>query len=319
MSDTVLAADIGGTKTLLAIAETDGTLPRVLAVAHYFNDDYADFGAILRRFLREQSAGRAIASAAFGVAGPREGERVWLTNRPWLIDGIALSAAELGGAKIRLLNDLEATAYGIDMLGVDDVLTLQHGEPVGHEPQLVIGAGTGLGIAYRVWRERRYEVIAGEGGHMGYAPTGIRQLELWRALYERLGRVSSEHVVSGAGLARIYAFLGGPVETDPAHISSLALDHGDALALEALETFVASYGAIAGDHALTMLARGGVYLTGGIAHKVLQPRQASQLLTAFNAKGGHSEIVERIPVHVVINEQVALLGAAFIAALGTVA
>ncbi len=319
MSEIVLAADIGGTKTLLALAEAGAGALRLIAVQHYFNDQHADFAAILRRFVREQAAGRTIARAAFGVAGPRDGARVWLTNRPWLIDASALSSAELGGAPIRLLNDLEATAFGIGMLEAASLITLQRGEPVERGVQLVIGAGTGLGIAYRVWHGHGYDVVAGEGGHMGYAPTDIRQLELWRTLYERLGRVSTEHVVSGAGLARIYAFLGGPPDTEPARISALALEQGDALALDALEIFVSSYGAIAGDHALAVLARGGVYLTGGIAPKVLQPRQASQLLSAFNAKGGHSEIVERIPVHLVIDEQVGLLGAAFAAAIGMAA
>lgn len=312
MSHTVLAADIGGTKTLLTLAQPDGPGLRFVATARYANDDFADFAALLRRFVGEQVAGQSIAAAAFGVAGPRDGNRVWLTNRPWLIDASALSVA-LGGPPVALLNDLEASAHGVELLQTSDLLTLQHGEAVRQGPQVVVAAGTGLGIAYRVWQQGRYRVVAGEGGHAGFAPTDIEQLELWRTLYERLGRVSSEHVVSGAGLARIYAFLGGMPDTPPPVISRLALEEDDPVAARALAMFASCYGTVAGDHALTVLARGGVFLAGGIAPRVLKPRQASQLLTAFNSKGGHSGINERIPVHVVMNEQVALFGAALVA------
>lgn len=312
MSDIVLAADIGGTKSYLALAERADPAMRLLCVERYSNDDFSDFGAILRRFLEEQAPGRVISRAAMGVAGPRDGNRVWLTNRPWLIDATALSGM-LSGAPVRLLNDFEATAYGVEVLGDEDLLTLQRGEPIARAPQVVIGAGTGLGIAYRVWEGARYRVVSSEGGHMGFTPIDLRQLELWRSIYERQGRVSSEHVVSGAGIARIYGFLGGLADVDPALISRRAFEEEDAVAIEALEIFASCFGAVAGDHALAMLAYGGVYLAGGIAPKVLQPQQASHLLTAFNSKGGHSGIVERIPVHVVLNEQVALLGAALAA------
>lgn len=317
MSDIVLAADIGGTKSYLALAERADHGMQLLSVERYANDDFNDFGAVLRGFLKEQAAGRTISRAALGVAGPRDGDRVWLTNRPWLIDATVLSEM-LNGAPVRLLNDLEATAQGVELLGSDDVLTLQRGEPIAHAPQVVIGAGTGLGIAYRLWDGTRYRMVGSEGGHMGFAPVDLEQIDLCRTLYERLGRVEAEHVVSGAGIARIYAFLGGPADIDPAQVSRRAFEEQDARALKALAIFASCFGAVAGDHALAMLAYGGVYLVGGIAPKVLQPQQASHLLTAFNSKGGHSGIVERIPVHVVLNEQVALLGAA-LAALQDVA
>ena len=311
MSDIVLAADIGGTKTYIALAEARGGGLRMLHVEHYLNDGFPGFDAMLRRFVKEQASGRTIQYAAFGAAGPRKGEQIWLTNRPWLIDGAALSA-ELS-APVLLLNDFEATAHGVELLEADDLRTLQRGEAVMHAPQVVIGAGTGLGIAYRVWNGDRYRMIGGEGGHMGFAPSDLRQFELWRSLYERQGRVSAEHVVSGAGITRIYAFLGGAHDTDPAVVSSLAFEREDEFALQALDIFASSFGAVAGDHALAVLAYGGVFLAGGIAHKVLQPKQASQLLIAFNSKGGHSGITARVPVHVVLNEQVGLLGAAFAA------
>ena len=317
MSDIVLAADIGGTKTYIALAEAHGNGLRLLHVERYLNDGFPGFDAMLRRFVKEQASGRAIECAAFGAAGPRKGEQIWLTNRPWLIDGAALSA-ELS-APVLLLNDFEATAHGVELLETADLQTLQRGEVVMRAPQVVIGAGTGLGIAYRIWNGARYRMIGGEGGHMGFTPGDLRQLELWRSLYERQGRVSNEHVVSGVGLARIYAFLGGAPDTDPAVVSSLAFDHGDELALQALDIFAACFGAVAGDHALAVLAYGGVFLAGGIAPKVLQPKQASQLLTAFNSKGGHSGIAARIPVHVVLNEQVGLLGAALAAIRGLAA
>ncbi len=318
MSDIVLAADIGGTKTYIALAEPCGSGLRMLLVERYLNDDFRGFDTMLHRFISEQAPNRTIAYAACGAAGPRKGEQIWLTNRPWLIDGAALSAA-LSGAPVLLLNDFEATAHGVELLEADDLRTLQHGEAVRGAPQVVIGAGTGLGIAYRIWSGERYRMVGGEGGHMGFTPIDLRQLELWRSLYERQDRVSTEHVVSGAGLSRIYAFLGGAHDTDPAVVSALAFERGDELALQALDIFASCFGAAAGDHALAVLAYGGVFLAGGIAPKVLQPKQASQLLAAFNSKGGHSEIAARIPVHVVLNEQVGLLGAALAAVRGLAA
>jgi len=312
MRNAVLAADIGGTKTYVALAEPQDEGVRMLHVERYANDEYGDFDAILRRFVAEHAAGREIRYAAFGVAGPREGERVRLTNRPWLIDA-AVCSAILDGAPVRLMNDFEATAYGVEVLGEPDVLTLQRGEFRPRAPQVVLGAGTGLGVAYRLWEGGCYRVVPSEGGHAGFAPADLRQLELWRYLHERLGRVEAEHVVSGAGIARIYAFLGGSPDIPPAEVSALALEHEDSVALEALEIFASCFGAVAGDHALAVLAYGGVFLAGGIAPKGLKPRQASRLLTAFNSKGSFSGIVERIPIHVVLNEQVALLGAALAA------
>lgn len=313
MKSTLLAADIGGTKTLLALAEVDGEAVTVRAEARYRNDEYVDFDAVLARFLDEHGRGVVVDRAALGVAGPREGGRVRLTNRPWTIDAEALSVARLAGAPVRLLNDLEATACGIDALAPDDLRTLQAGVPQPRAAQLVIGAGTGLGVAYRIWRAGGYEVIAGEGGHTGYAPIDAQQMAFWRALHERHGRVSTELVVSGAGLARAYAFLGGAADTDPAEVSALALERGDARAAQALALFAASYGAAAGDHALAVLARGGVYLTGGIAPKVLRPHQTDIFLAAFNAKGRHAGLAASMPVHVVNDTRIALRGALRIA------
>jgi len=310
MTQAVLAADIGGTKTLIALVESQQGAPRMVTIERYENDDFGGFAEIMHRFIRDHAAGRPIGAVCLGVAGPREGDRIWLTNRPWLIDAAALSG-ELNNAPVVLLNDFEATANGVELLAPADLTVLQQGEPIVAAPQLVIGAGTGLGIAYRVYVDGRYRIIAGEGGHMGFAPCDTAQADLWRSLYPALGRVSAEHVVSGAGLARIYMALGGK-QLDPAEVSERAIERDEALAQRALDMFLSCYGAVAGDHALTVLARGGVFIAGGIAHKVLDRSRASKLLSAFNTKGGHSALVERMPIYVVLNEQVGLLGAALV-------
>ena len=312
MRETVLGADIGGTKTLISLAAVEDGKPRFLRSLRYANDDFEDFYALLARFLQDWSGPHAIARACLGVAGPREGDSVRLTNRPWTIHAERVSHL-LGGASTVLANDFEAAAYGVELLEPHEMQTLQAGEPVPRAPQVVIGAGTGLGIAYRIWSGAHYRVIPGEGGHMGFAPNDEDELRVWRALHAEHGRVSAEHLVSGAGIARIYSVLGGPAVL-PVEVSRLAIERGDPLAHQALGIFARCYGAVAGDHALAVLARGGVFLAGGIAPKLAELLQASGLLPAFNAKGRHSSVAQRMPLHIVLNEQLGLLGAILIAA-----
>ena len=313
MSELVLGADIGGTKTFFALVETQsGQSPRIVQTLRYANDDFPLFADLLRRLLLEHPLANSIRRACFGIAGPQQGGCVKMTNRAWIVDAAEASAV-LNGAPVRLANDFEVAAYGIDLLSPADLQVLQAGQRVHGAPQVVIGPGTGLGIAYRVWTGERYQILPGEGGHMGFAPDDPQQASLWQAIFAAEGRVSAERVVSGAGLARIYEFISGAV-VEPPEVSRRALDLKEAQAMQALNMFAACLGSVAGDHALNVLAHGGVFLAGGIAPRLRDYLQASGLLAAFNKKGRHSKLAQRMPVHLVLNEHLGLLGASLLAA-----
>lgn len=324
----ILAGDIGGTKALLLLAALRrGRLEPVLE-RRYAVASFDGFSAMLARFLDEcrQHLGRdaRLASACFGAAGPLSAARIRMTNLPWCLDAAAI-AAEFGIARVRLANDFEAAARGVEALAPGDSALLQRGELLPHAARVVIGAGSGLGVAYALPQGKHYQVIAGEGGHAGFAPADDEQMRLWQTLHAEVGRVSVEHVVSGPGLVRIYAFLRGTLPEAPgldesvraegaAAIGRHALDQGDPLACRALDLFIACYGAVAGDHALSVSARGGVYIAGGIAPKILTRLAAGGFMAAFNAKGSHAQMNHRMPVQVVTTERLGLLGAALIAA-----
>jgi glucokinase len=283
---------------------------------------------VLQMFFSEWTAQQRpsprIARACFGVAGPVSDNRVQMTNLPWSIDGDAI-AEHFGIARVTVVNDFAAAAKGIELLRPADLVTLQSGEPVAGAPRVVIGPGTGLGVAYVVRAAQGYLVVAGEGGHAGFAPATPEAFDLYHDLYLRQGRVSSEDVVSGRGLVRIYEFLcrrdnkppaiAGGLSADggPAAIAHAALELGDPMCLRALDLFIFCFGALAGDHALSVMARGGVYIAGGIAPKILPRLRKDGFCAAFNAKGGHSAVVGKIPVFVITNEKLGLLGAALLA------
>jgi glucokinase len=323
----ILAGDIGGTKALLLLAAVrQGRVAAVLE-RRYAVASFAEFSAMLARFLDEcrQHRGRELrlASACFGAAGPASDNRIQMTNLPWRLDAASIAAA-FGIGRVRLVNDFEAAATGIEALVPGDSAILQRGEPLPQAARVVIGAGTGLGVAYALPQGKRYRIIAGEGGHAGFAPADDEQMRLWQALHAQLGRVSAEHVVSGPGLVRIYEFLcaGLPqalalrasVRAEgAAAIGRHALEHGDPLACRALDLFIACYGALAGDHALSVTARGGVYIAGGIARRIFSRLAAGGFIAAFNAKGAQAQLAGRIPVRVVTTERLGLLGAALLA------
>ena len=326
----ILAGDIGGTKALLMLAAVRQGRPAPLLERRYAVASFADFSAMLTRFIDECRAHRGrktrIASACFGAAGPASGHRIQMTNLPWCLDANAI-AAQFGIARVLLVNDFAAAAAGVETLAPGDFATLQQGEPVPGAARVVIGAGTGLGVAYALPQGKRYRIVAGEGGHAGFAPADEEQMRLWQTLHAQFGRVSAEHVVSGPGLVRIYEFLRAESAPAPAlrkrvhsegaaAISRRALEQGDPLACRALDLFIACYGAAAGDHALAVAARGGVYVAGGIARKILSRLTAGGFMAAFNAKGAHAQLNLGIPVKVVVTERLGLLGAALIAARG---
>ncbi len=315
----IVAGDIGGTKTVLAAFDGASCAYK----QRYDSHEFATFIDLLARFLDDaaDALGETVSSrcACLGIAGPVIGDHVKVTNLPWEIDARVL-ADRFGLDDVQLLNDLAAAAHGIDALAADDLVTLQDGEPRPQRPQVVIAAGTGLGVAYRLGAQ----VLSGEGGHMSFAPANARQAALWQWLHARFGRVEVEHVVCGAGQVRIYEFLreqqpelaatdAGKVlqAEDPARaITERAFEQDDPLCAAAVDLFIDCYGALVGDHALAVLARGGVYVAGGIAPKLLPRLRAGGFLAAFNDKGAFSEAARACPVHVVVNPDLPLLGAA---------
>lgn len=315
---TVLSGDIGGTKTWLRLS-MGGT---VLRERRYDSTAYSGLDPMLADFLAETKP----ISACFGVAGPVQERVANITNLPWRIEADAI-AAQFAIPAVSLINDFQAVAYGIEALTASDLLTLQAGQARKHAPRAVIGAGTGLGEGCLVWCDDGYQALPSEGSHADFAPADELQVELWRYLAQRHGHVSWERVVSGPGLAAIYEFLkqrGEPAESpqlaaamqigDPAAaISEQALQHNDALSMAAVELFVAAYGAEAGNLALKILATGGVFVAGGIAPKIAAYLKTGTFLRAFLAKGRFAALLSTIPVHVVLNPQVGLLGAEVVA------
>ena len=323
----VLGCDVGGTNVRLRVAHcAPGRAPQTIAEQQYRSADYPALEPLLARFLSSHglTAG-ALSHACVAVAGPvqRTGDqqRCQLTNLPWIADSSALTSA-LGLTEVELINDFEAVGYGLDTLSGSDLLTLQEGEPLPHAPRALIGAGTGLGQALLVWHHDGYRVIPTEGGHADFAPTDELQIALLQHLHRQLGRVSYEDLVSGPGLERIYAFLedytdytGTPL-TPPAGDPELAAVIGRAasrsdhpLAAAAVELFLSIYGAQAGNLALTTMARGGVYVGGGIAPKLGSLMASSGFLKAFRDKGRMAHLMPSFPVHVVRNVDAGLAGA----------
>ena len=321
----IVAGDIGGTKTLFALCEDDVRAP--VFERRYGSHDAPDFPSLLGRFLEDSRATLGARAqpgrACFGIAGPVLGDRVKVTNLPWEIDARALERV-FGFARVRLMNDFAAAAHGVEALANNDLVTLQQGEAVAGAPRVVLGAGTGLGVAYMVADDGGYRVIAGEGGHAGFAPADADQAALWDHIHGGTRRVELEDVLSGRGLARIYDYLraAGRHPESPrvareiaegdsaAAIAHGALERDDPLAGAALDLFVGIYGSAAGDHALNVVARGGVFIAGGIAPKILRRLAAGGFLAAFNAKGDFAALARQMPVHVVTNEKLGLIGAA---------
>lgn len=322
----ILAGDIGGTKTNLALyAVDDGKL--VSTVKKTFpSKEYPSLEAVLREFMSGVAA--PITAASFGVAGPVIGGTSKTPNLPWYLDARELARC-LGIDSVALINDLEATGYGIGTLDAGDFLTLNAGIP---EPQANIGliaAGTGLGQAMIYWDGRGYRVLASEAGHADYAPRTSLEIDLLAWLIPRFGRVSYERVISGPGILNIYGFLKEVknfpepawlkerlAAADPAAvISRAALAQEAEICVKAIDLFVSSYGAEAGNLALRAKALGGIYVGGGIAPKILPKLVEGGFLHAFTDKGRYAEFVSRVPVHVILNDEAALRGAASYGAL----
>jgi glucokinase len=317
----ILAGDIGATNSRLAFfCERSGRLEFVVE-ATYPSQDHAHLEIIVQKFVSAHNL--PIEVACFGIAGPVRRGRSDTTNLPWDVDAEELARA-LRLRTVGLLNDLEAHAYGIAMLAPEDFVVLNQGAADASGNAAVIAAGTGLGEAGLYWDGQQHQPFAGEGGHASFAPSDPVQMELLTFLRHEFGQVSWERVLSGPGLHNIYRFLrdtGHGEEPDwlahqmqqpdpSAVISQAALAGTSALCRQALDVFVALYGAEAGNLALKLMATAGVYVGGGIAPKIIQKLTDSTFLDAFVAKGRLKPLLQQIPVRVIMNDKVALLGAA---------
>jgi len=319
----ILAGDVGGTKVHLALYSFDhGQLVHVRD-ERFPAHEFSGLQEIVQRFLAE-SSNPEISAACFGVPGPVRGGRLRLTNLPWVLDARELSAA-LNITHLFLINDLEANGYGIPELTPEQILTLNPGDPAAVGNRALVSAGTGLGEGVLVWNGKTHVPMASEGGHSDFAARNELETELLGWLMRKLnGRVSYERVISGPGLTNIYTFLHHEkgmeepkwlkqrMETeDPnAVITEVGEAGGSEICAKALEMFVASYGAEAGNMVLTVLATGGMYLGGGIAPKMLRTMKSGVFMGAFTDKGRLSEVLIHTPVHIILESRAALMGAA---------
>jgi len=320
----ILAGDIGGTNARLAYFEPQNGDLHLVHENIYPSREFADFGDIVTKFLKDLPSHPEV--ACFGIAGPVRNGRVATSNLPWTIEQNLL-AQRIHLPDTLLINDLEASAWGIGGLGPQDFAQLNR-MPIGVGNQAVIAPGTGLGEAGLFWNGKRHEIFASEGGHTDFAPQGELQIELLRFLASRYGHVSYERILSGPGLVNVYEFLRkheGEETKDlmspladgdaPAAISRAALNGTSPLAEKALDLWISIYGAEAGNLALKTMATGGVFLGGGISPKILPKLTGPAFMKAFLDKGRLRPLVESISVHVITNEKAGLLGAARCAAV----
>lgn len=317
----ILAGDIGGTNTRLALVEAATGGLRIVAEETFASRERTSLEAALAEFLYLHNCD--LTSASFGIAGPVRNGRCEATNLPWVVDGKAV-AKRLRLKRVGLINDLEANAYGIAVLKSRDFLVLNRGARNPRGNMAIISAGTGLGEAGIYWDGENHRPFASEGGHVDFAPRNHLEMELLSYCLKRYQRVSYERLVSGPGLVNIYQFLrdtgkaGEPAwlveemrQGDPAPIISRhALQGKSLLCLQALEIFVSLYGAEAGNLALKLMATGGVYLGGGIAPKIVAKLKEPEFMNAFTAKGRMRPLLQDMPVRVIMNPKTALLGAA---------
>jgi glucokinase len=320
----ILGGDVGGTKSNLGLFEVaEGGALRLVRSAKFANAEFPGLGVLLKAFLGDDAP--RVRAAAFGIAGPVLDNRVETTNLTWVVDGAGL-ARETGIPRVLLINDLVATAEGIPLLAEDEVATLHPGVARANGNRVLIAAGTGLGTCLLPWIEGGWLPVPSEGGHADFPPRNEDEIGLLRHLQGRLGgRVSVERVVSGPGLFRIYEYLrdaGGMPESpevraaldageDPVPvISRSGLTQRCGLCSRALDLFVESYGAVAGNLALVGTAIGGVYVGGGVAPKLLPRIQEGGFLRAFLDKGRFGDYMRDIPVRVILNQKTAMYGAA---------
>ncbi len=324
----ILACDVGGTKTNVALLAPGATGLTVTRLETYSSRQYTSLTSIITHFLGPTPP--ALLAAGFGVAGPVLDNRVATTNLPWMIDGAELSQ-QLKLSEVALLNDVEVIAWGVPELDPSEHLPLQSG-PADRGNLAVIAAGSGLGMSALLRGDGPVRSLASEGGHVDFAPIDDTEIELLRYLRQRFGRVSAERVLSGPGLVNVYDFLrqargdGESTAIDSSapsaasEIGVAALTGQSELAAEAVLLFLRVYGAAAGNWALATVATGGVWLGGGIARKLLEgpagtvvdwrARARSAFLSRFREKGRLSTLLAAMPVHIIMTDEAPLIGAA---------
>jgi len=321
----ILAGDVGGTKVHLALYNFANGRLQPIRDEKFPAHEFATLDDVVNKFLADGKETKdEIIAACFGCPGPVRDGRLKLTNLPWTLDTRDL-VKSLSIPHISLINDLEANGYGIPELAPESIFTLHAGDPNATGNAGLMSAGTGLGEALLIWDGKKHRPIPSEGGHCDFAARSNREIALLEYLRETLkGRVSWERVVSGLGIKNIYSFLRDVekinepgwlhdrmLAEDPnAVIGQCAEDGSSSLCFETMKVFAAAYGAEAGNIALKVLAVGGMYLGGGIAPKILKTLKNGAFTQAFLDKGRLSPLLESIPVHLILDETCAQLGAA---------
>lgn len=319
----LLAGDIGGTKTILALIDSEKGVRHPLVETRFSSDAYDSLEAIVQQFLTDTAV--TVDAASFGVAGPVVNNRAHITNLPWIIDAAAI-AQTFAIPNVFLLNDLEAIANVVTHLEPDDLTTLNPGQPEKEGAIAVIAPGTGLGEAFLTWTGTRYQAHPSEGGHTAFGPGNAEQIELLRFLHGRYRHVSYERVCSGIGIPNLYDFMKwngrhpepdwlaqaiAATEDPTPIIVTAAIQDNVPLCAAVLNLFVDILGDEAGNLALKTLATGGVYIGGGIPPRILPHLQQPRFLQAFRRKGRFADLMAAMPIHIIQQPQAALLGAAY--------
>jgi len=332
----VIAGDVGGTKTIIQVIhfKSENTQYTVIFEKLFFSNKYHSFDILFTEFIESflsQHKNIILNRACLAIAGPIRNNSVdqvaHVTNLPWVIETAKLRTV-LNIKSITLINDFEAIGHGINLLKTNDIVQLQEGEKVPHSNKVVLGAGTGLGICQIVWRDHNYHVQATEGGHCSFAPTDEIQLEFLSYMLNKHEHVSYDQVLSGPGLINIFSFFVDKYEQQSSSsVQNIFAQKDIAQAISndyqklkycqfSVDLFIKIYGAQAGNLALLGLAYGGVYLAGGIAPKLLEHLKAPPFLDYFKQKGLMESLLNKIPVKVITNQKVGVLGAATIAYRG---
>ncbi|MEO1621288.1 MAG: glucokinase [Cyanobacteria bacterium J06632_3] len=345
----LLSGDIGGTKTILRLAQvkqqdlqhvaSHEAKMETLYEDRFTSADYPEFMPMVKAFLErasEKTESVKPASACFAIAGPIVNNTCQLTNLPWFLRADFLKSA-LDIPNVELINDFEAIGYGVLGLRDEDIYEMQAGVPDNNSPMAVLGAGTGLGQGFLLPNGNEYAVFPSEGGHVDFAPQSELEFQLRKYLLKkyRIYRVSEERVVSGQGIVSIYKFLRdrqyaneskdmaekivawerserdqrGELQDPAAVIAQAAAEKTDLLSQKTMEIFIRAYGAEAGNIALKFLPRGGLYIAGGVAAKNLDLIKRGEFMQAFKNKGRVSHLLDEVPIRIVLNQSVGLIGA----------
>ncbi|MEM8639467.1 MAG: glucokinase [Cyanobacteria bacterium P01_G01_bin.54] len=329
----LLAGDIGGTNTRLKLYQGTGSqLTPLSEIQTYPSQNYPSLTPVVQEFFSGLQPAQTPTRACFAIAGPVQNNTSLLTNIDWQLDGNQLQQ-DLGLERVQLINDFVAIGYGITGLQDADLERLQPGKPNPQAPRAILGAGTGMGQCFVIPRSQGgYQVFPTEGGHVDFAPRNAQEFALAEFLKAQKGiqRVSVERVVSGQGIADIYRFLrtqtpdaesatiqaqlATPDADFSAVIGKAALEKSDPLCVQAVELFISAYGSEAGNLALKLLPFGGLYLAGGIAAKLLPWMRSPAFIESYHTKGRMSPLLDDVPMAIVLNPEVGLLGAGICAA-----